>query len=236
MMEHTTDRLFWTLASVILGALILTVSVKAFPNMASTAISPMSGIIKQADVATKNASATGSQEINNLNPPTNNYGQTEAQAKAAAPNIQLFSNVDPTTGITWNINPDGNGGGVLAGITLPKGWSQSTITIPEYINAHDFTQGNPMQVHVTSLNSGSNLGMQGDWSKVTTLVVPSSVKSVPSGFFDLSDNHYSSPLTQNLNVKIPKDGNFNPSTQQKAIAPNSAYNTYNGITISATEY
>lgn len=236
MMENTTDRLFWTLASVVLGALLLTVSVKAFPAATNAAIAPMSGIIKQADTVTKNVSTAGSQATDNLSPKTNNYGQTEAQAKAAAPNIQLFSNIDPTTGITWNIMPGIDGKGVLAGITLPKGWSQSTVTIPEYINAHDFSQGNPMQVHVTTLDSGSTFGLQGDWSKVTTLVVPSSVKSVPSAFFDLLDNHYNSPLTQNLNVKIPKDGNFNPSTQKKAIEANGYYNTYNGITISATEY
>lgn len=236
MLEKNTDRLFWTLTSIIVGALLLTISVKAFPSVAETAISPITGIVKQADTVGHKSDDTANKAFSDINPPTNNYGQTDAQAKAAAPNIQLFSNVDPSTGITWNIQPDGYGGGVLAGITLPQGYNQSTVNIPEYINAHDFSQGNPMLVHVTSLNSGSSFGLLGDWSKVTTLNVPSSVKSIPSGFFDMSDNRTTGGLVQNLTVNIPKNGNYNPSTQQPAISTGSAYNTYNGITITANNY
>lgn len=63
-MEHTTDRLFWTLTSVIVGALLLTVGIKAFPNVTSSALAPVQGVMKQADIGTKNADKADNQVIN----------------------------------------------------------------------------------------------------------------------------------------------------------------------------
>lgn len=47
-MESTTDRLFWTLTSIILGALLLTVSVKAFPSVVSSSMTPLNVISEKA--------------------------------------------------------------------------------------------------------------------------------------------------------------------------------------------
>lgn len=63
MMEHTTDRLFWTLTSVIVGALILTIGIKAFPGVANSTLGPMSSINKQAGDATKRADSANNQAI-----------------------------------------------------------------------------------------------------------------------------------------------------------------------------
>lgn len=63
MMEHTTDRLFWTLTSVIVGALILTIGIKAFPGVANSTLGPMSSINKQADIGTKRADSANNQAI-----------------------------------------------------------------------------------------------------------------------------------------------------------------------------
>lgn len=52
MMEHTTDRLFWTLSSIIIAALLLTLGVKIFPKATSEAIHPMSGVVQSADKST----------------------------------------------------------------------------------------------------------------------------------------------------------------------------------------
>lgn len=53
MMEHTTDRLFWTLTSVIVGALILTIGINAFPKATQGIMTPMNSIVKQTDNSTK---------------------------------------------------------------------------------------------------------------------------------------------------------------------------------------
>lgn len=52
MMEHTTDRLFWTLSAIIIAALLLTIGVKVFPKAASEVIHPMSGVVQSADKST----------------------------------------------------------------------------------------------------------------------------------------------------------------------------------------
>lgn len=54
MMENTTDRLFWTLSSIIVGALLLTIGVKAFPHAAASMVSPMRGVMSAADKSTSN--------------------------------------------------------------------------------------------------------------------------------------------------------------------------------------
>lgn len=54
MMEHTTDRLFWTLSAIIIAALLLTISVKAFPKETQAVIEPMTGLLRQADKSSNN--------------------------------------------------------------------------------------------------------------------------------------------------------------------------------------
>ena len=49
MMEHNTDRLFWTISAIIVGALLLAIGTKTFPNTVGRVLQPMSGVIKSAD-------------------------------------------------------------------------------------------------------------------------------------------------------------------------------------------
>ena len=101
MMEHTTDRLFWTLSAIIIGALILTLSAKAFPKATQSVIAPMSGLVKQADNAT---SASVTNAINadtnsdngytpeqGLTPVTNTTGPTD---NSSANNSQTQAQID----------------------------------------------------------------------------------------------------------------------------------------------
>lgn len=65
MMEHTTDRLFWTLSSIIIAALLLTLGVKIFPKATSEVIHPMSGVVQSADKSTSavDQAISGANEI-----------------------------------------------------------------------------------------------------------------------------------------------------------------------------
>lgn len=97
MMEHTTDRLFWTLTSVLVGALLLTIGVKAFPNAAASMISPMRGVMSAADRSTSNINkalnGNGSDDIawNVDNNPQNQHTAdgSDIAAKDQAINDQL---------------------------------------------------------------------------------------------------------------------------------------------------
>lgn len=60
MMEHTTDRLFWTLTAVIIGALLLTIAIKAFPGVAGGIMGKISNVMGTAGNTAENASNTAS--------------------------------------------------------------------------------------------------------------------------------------------------------------------------------
>lgn len=79
MLEHTTDRLFWTLSTIIIGALLLTIGAKAFPHAADAVIEPMYGLVRQADSslnaagqATNNAKLANSINTSNNGTISNN--------------------------------------------------------------------------------------------------------------------------------------------------------------------
>ena len=157
MMEHTTDRLFWTLTSVIVGALLLTIGIKAFPQMAQNVLQPVSGIMKQADTANGHVSDAASQVLNNsagsstqASPANNqnmsgttsqrnvnNYGQTDEQARAAAP---YANNTDTGYGGTMdstqiqysNLQYNDTTGEVSVGyVNIPQG--MTNVNIPSYL-------------------------------------------------------------------------------------------------------
>lgn len=65
MMEHTTDRLFWTLTAVIIGALLLTIAIKAFPGVAGGIMSKISGVMGTAGNTAENAGNTASTAASN---------------------------------------------------------------------------------------------------------------------------------------------------------------------------
>lgn len=78
MMEHTTDRLFWTLSAIIIAALLLTLGVKIFPKATQEVIAPMSGLVRQADSSVNSTGqATNSANLaNSIN--TSNNGTISA--------------------------------------------------------------------------------------------------------------------------------------------------------------
>lgn len=57
LLENTTDKLFWTLSTIIVGALMLTIGIHTFPKATSAIVRPFTGLVQQADVATNNISA-----------------------------------------------------------------------------------------------------------------------------------------------------------------------------------
>lgn len=86
MMEHTTDRLFWTLTSIIVGALILTISIKAFPAIAENIMNPISQIENNAGTTASTANNAANQATNqissdtwNINLPTSPSNQNTNQ-------------------------------------------------------------------------------------------------------------------------------------------------------------
>lgn len=61
MMEHTTDRLFWTLTAVIIGALLLTIAIKAFPGVANGIMDRVTSVMGTASNTAKTAGDAASQ-------------------------------------------------------------------------------------------------------------------------------------------------------------------------------
>lgn len=117
MMEHTTDRLFWTLTSMLVAALILTIGINAFPKATQNVIQPISGVIKQADRVESTSNDAANKAMNDLgssntSSSTNNTTQTVDQdaidranaVDASSVNLQVTDNGDGTGTITkWNL-------------------------------------------------------------------------------------------------------------------------------------
>lgn len=60
MMEHNTDRLFWTLTSIIVGALLLTIAIKMFPGVMNAIMSKVSTTTGTAGNAANSAADAAS--------------------------------------------------------------------------------------------------------------------------------------------------------------------------------
>lgn len=61
MMEHNTDRLFWTLTSIIVGALLLTIALKMFPQLMGSIMSKVSTTTGTAGSAANSAANAASE-------------------------------------------------------------------------------------------------------------------------------------------------------------------------------
>lgn len=72
MIEHTTDRLFWTLTSIIVGALLLTVGAKAFPHVTD-------GILTQFAMVQKKTGSIADPLPNTMLNTTGEYAETKDQ-------------------------------------------------------------------------------------------------------------------------------------------------------------
>lgn len=200
MMQHTTDRLFWTLTAIIIGALILTIGVNAFPKMTQDVIQPVSGVIKQADHVGQIASDTGSQaehgasnfDLNKLN--TN----SDEQAKANAIDADKLG---------FQLQDMGNGDAMITKYSN----SSTTPTIPAYMKLEGAT------VKITEIGSGAFSAMKlnsvslpdtitaiDDWAfqnnDLTSVTIPDSVKTI--GTWAFQDNQLSSVTLSNSLTSI----------------------------------
>lgn len=224
MMENTTDRLFWTLTAVIVGALLLTISVKAFPNIASSALAPMGGIMKQADVATSNVGKVANTALaNNTDGPTTNQTTTTntpqltaaQQADAAAKAAATVPNPSgPATGENFDtsqpgftVSKDSNGNGVITNMYIPQG--TTTITIPEYMVYKEAYYSKPETVKIVGIDGQSDnilskLGLTQDISAITTVNLPSSLQYVGADTFN--DEGYSGFVKRPkyVTINLPK--------------------------------
>ena len=138
MMEHTTDRLFWTLTSVIVGALLLTIGIKAFPQMAQQVLQPVSGIMKQADTANGHVSDAANQVLNDSeqDSPANNHnmnGTTSTTSNHDDINIPTAQSLGMT------VQDNGDGTGTITNFSDPNGTiiqNNGTLNIPEKLNVN----------------------------------------------------------------------------------------------------
>lgn len=102
MMEHNTDRLFWTLVSIIIGALIMIISVKAFPRVASTIDTTLYGHTQQADISAKTSEQAYKDAVNNVNNPQQTQDSSQ-QSLHFAGDTKTGHLADVTTSGIYNL-------------------------------------------------------------------------------------------------------------------------------------
>ena len=177
MMEHTTDRLFWTLTSVIIGALLLTIGIKAFPQMTQNTLNTMSGVTRQADTATNTASDAVNQVLNGYTGTSTgtNAGNNSTNQQPADPYAQAKANAleASTLGFTAVDNGDGT-----TTITYISPSNSRNLVIPPYIKLN----GNLLKVTVLGRpGSGGNITQQA--GAISTLVIPDTVTTINATAF-----------------------------------------------------
>lgn len=209
MMEHTTDRLFWTLTTIIIGALILTIGINAFPKATQGTLAPMSSVIHQADNVDKTANATGSQAANDAA----DFSADKANAvEASSLGFSTVNYNDHSVGIS---SYDGNHG--------------SDITIPKYLKIN----GQIKQVsaienvafynhHLTSVHIPDTVTYIGDAAfqsnNLTSISIPNSIKVITQSAF--SSNQLTSIDLPNSITSIGK-GAFSANNLTSVTIPNS---------------
>ena len=156
MIEHTTDRLFWTLTAIIIGALILTIGVNAFPKMTQDVIQPVSGVIKQADHVGQIASDTGSQAEHNASNFDLNKLNTNSDEQAKANAIDADK-------LGFQLQDMGNGDAMITKYSN----SSTTPTIPAYMKLEGAT------VKITEIGSGAFSAM-----KLTSVSLPDTITTI----------------------------------------------------------
>lgn len=131
MIEHTTDRLFWALVSIIVGGLITTIGVNAFPKATQNAIRPISGVMRQADTVGNTANTAADQanrqvksfNLNSIDKSSNNIaGNTKDTAiDMNSLGFDVYSGIHDETRVT---------------IASYNGKQGANVTIPKYIKGH----------------------------------------------------------------------------------------------------
>lgn len=214
MLEKNTDRLFWTLTSIIVGALLLTISVKAFPSVAETAISPITGIVKQADTSTKTADQAFKNATNSNNGSSNsnsNSGNSQS-SQPTDPDAQAKANAVEASTLNLKVTPNGDGTGVLAGPA--NGHLNGTLNIPKYVKVNgqltkitsigdkafyynDLTPSVNIPNSVTSIGKLAFAGNQ-----LTSVTIPNNVTNIGDTAF--GDNQLTSVTLPNNITNIGK--------------------------------
>lgn len=190
MMEYNTDRLFWTLTSVIVGALLLTISVKAFPGVANTITAPLSGIAKQSDKSTKTSDQAYKDAINGVNGSNTNNSSKNSQTNN--PDAQRKAKAVEASSLNLKVTPNGDGTGTLNGPA--SGTISGSLNIPDYVKVNgQLTKitsiGNAAfdNNHLTSVTIPNTIVDIG-WSafsrnELTTLVLPNSITDIKASTF-----------------------------------------------------
>ena len=204
MMEHTTDRLFWTLTSVIVGALILTIGIKAFPQMTQNVLQPVSGIMKQADTANGHVSDAANQVLNNSDD-TNNSNSSQ---QTTDPDAQAKANAVEASTLGFTVTDNGDSTGTITGYYTKKGLN---VNIPKYVKVN----GTLLKItsigykafysnHLTSVtipNSVTSIGGSAFYSNnLTSVTIPNSVTSIDGSAFEI--NHLTSVTIPNSVTSI----------------------------------
>lgn len=199
MMEHTTDRLFWTLTSIIIGALILTIGINAFPKATQGVIQPISGITKQADTATSTVdSAVKSQ--------TGQTTSTESPEDAAAK-----ANAVDASSLFMTVSDNGDGTGSITAFNKDAAGYPSSITIPPYIKSNGkvlkiTTIGNAAfkQTYISSLSLPDTVTYIGEDAfsnnRMTQVTIPASVKKIGHMAFWSSSKMRVAHISKNTDI------------------------------------
>lgn len=181
MMEHATDRLFWTLTSMIVAALLLTIGIKTFPQLTQNVLQPVSGIMKQADTANGRVSDAANQVLNQSNNSASNNEDAIEKANAVqAKNL----------GIT--ITDNGDGTGAVTAYDISKG---QNVHIPKY------TKLNNKVIKITSIGDWAFTTGANKWNGIgiSSIELPNTLTSIGTDAF------YGNKLTS---VNIPNSVSY----------------------------
>lgn len=186
MIEHTTDRLFWTLTSIIVGTLLLTLGTKAFPNATQNTLQPFSGMAKQADTATTTASDVANKILDENNSRTNTSNNSDPDAQAKANDEQLKKNAKSASDLGFAIGIDGNGTAAIEGITKNDVMKNGHIDIPKYMKddngniviINHIGDSNEYGYMSSDYGAFNNMDTSNPIFKIKSVTLPDSIKSI----------------------------------------------------------
>lgn len=228
MMEHTTDRLFWTLTSIIVGALILTIGVNAFPKATQEVIQPISGILKQADTTTHTANSAANNAMSNGDNSNNSNSNSSPSSKSSTPtdpDAQAKANaVNVDNSQTISIQNNGDGTASLTNMDL----------VPNDKSGYNISQDGDFSIsYQMTYNIPEYVISQGHLLKITSLA-PNSLNQIMSYGANSSSFPEKGPNSYNptININIPDsiqtwNSNTSPFGQQTPSFSTSQYATYN---------
>ena len=193
MMEHTTDRLFWTLTSIIIAALLLTIGVKTFPQLTQNVLQPVSGMLKQADTTNSHVNDAVNQVLNQSNDSTSQ--NTQQQLTPDQQDAQDKANAVEASTLGFTITDNGDNTGTITGYNASKG---NNINIPSYMKLNGkmlkitiigfaaFENNQLTSVNIP--NSVTNIGVAAfTWNNLTSITIPNTVTNIGNGAFSYNN-------------------------------------------------